>query len=528
MSGRTRAFFATVNPTVFTASAIMVAGFVLFGVVFPETATLVFDAIHNFITEYLGWMYLLSVAFFLGFLVWLGLSSYGRIRLGQPDERPQFTFLAWFSMLFSAGMGIGLVFWSVAEPILHFESPPGGEGGTAAAANQAMVYTFFHWGLHAWAVYVVLGLSVAYFSFRHQLPMTIRSIFYPLLGDRIYGPIGHVIDVLAVFGTLFGLATSLGLGVMQLNTGLNILIDLPVSHWHQVGLIAIITTIAVMSVVSGLSRGLKWLSVFNLGLALALMFFVLLAGPTLFIIRFFLESTGGYFQQLIQLSLATDAIGGSEWQKEWTMFYWAWWIAWSPFVGIFIARVSRGRTIREFIAGVLFLPSLFVFGWMSIFGGTALYLDLFVEGSGIAAAVAEDTTVALYVTLEQLPLATIATAAATLLIATYFITSSDSGTHVVDALVSRGSKHSPRRQRVIWGITEGAVAATLLIVGGERALNSLQTGSITAGLPVAIILVFACFNLLCALRREYRSEGIGPPQNLEHHNSDHNANGASS
>ncbi|WP_440995735.1 BCCT family transporter [Arhodomonas sp. SL1] len=508
---RPEQFFSTVNPTVFTASAIIVTAFVLFGVLAPATAGEVFGGLHAFITEYLGWIYLLAVTAFLAFLVYLLFSRYGRIRLGQPEDRPRFGLAAWFAMLFSAGMGIGLVFWSVAEPILHFQSPPAGDGGTPEAARQAMIYTFFHWGLHAWAVYVVLGLSVAYFSYRHRLPLTIRSIFYPLLGDRVYGPIGHLIDILAVFGTLFGLATSLGFGAMQLNTGLNLLIGLPVSQWSQVGIIATITMVAVLSVISGLDRGLKWLSVFNLALALLLLLFVLALGPTLFLIRFLLDATGGYLQQLIELSLSTDPMGGSEWQKGWTIFYWGWWIAWSPFVGIFIARISHGRTIREFIIGVLMMPTAFVLVWMATFGGTALEIALGEGGDGIAAAVAEDTTVALYATLEQLPLAGITSALATLLIATYFVTSSDSGTHVVDALISRGSKRSPRRQRVIWGITEGMVAATLLVVGGADALDSLQTASITAGLPVAVILAFACINLQRALQREYRVEGVEPP-----------------
>ena len=509
---RPERFFSTVNPTVFVASAIIVVGFVLFGVAAPTTAGRVFGQIQGFITEYLGWVYLLAVTIFLVFLVWLLFSRYGSIRLGDPDDRPHFGKAAWFSMLFSTGMGIGLVFWSIAEPILHFQNPPAGEGGTPEAARQAMIYTFFHWGLHAWAVYVVLGLSVAYFSYRHHLPLTIRSIFYPLLGDRIYGPIGHLIDILAVFGTLFGLATSLGFGAMQLNTGLNVLVDLPVSKWSQVGIIGFITSVAVLSVISGLDRGLKWLSVFNLGLALLMLLFVLALGPTLFIIRFLLDATGGYLTQLIELSLSTDPMGGSEWQKSWTIFYWGWWIAWSPFVGIFIARISHGRTIREFIVGVLMMPTAFVLVWMATFGGTALEMALGQGGAGgIAEAVSEDTTVALYVTLEQLPLAGITAALATLLIATYFVTSSDSGTHVVDALISRGSKRSPRRQRVIWGITEGLVASTLLLVGGAGALDSLQTASITAGLPVAVILAFACINLHRALKREYRVEGVEPP-----------------
>ena len=507
---RADAFFATVNPTVFAASTLIIGGFVAFGILLPESASLAFSRLNAFITEYLGWSYLLAVTFFVGFLLWLGFSRYGNIRLGQPNDRPQFRFTAWFAMLFSAGMGIGLVFWSIAEPMLHYQNPPSGVGETPQAAQQAMVYTFFHWGLHAWAVYVILGLSVAYFSFRHRLPLTIRSIFYPLLGDRIYGPIGHVIDILAVFGTLFGLATSLGFGAMQLNTGLNILLDMPVGPAWQVAIIATITGLAVISVVSGLDRGLKWLSLFNLGLALVFMAFVFLAGPTLFLIRFLLDSTGGYLQQVVGMSLHTGALNGSEWQKDWTMFYWGWWIAWSPFVGIFIARISRGRTIREFIAGVLALPTLFVFVWLTVFGGTALHLELYGASQGLAAAVNEDTTVALYRTLAELPWTTVSSALATLLIATYFITSSDSGTFVIDSLISRGAKHSPRRQRVIWGITEGTVAATLLLVGGEQALQTLQTGALTAGFPVGIILVICCISLLRALRREYQVPGVIP------------------
>lgn len=511
MGRRAKAFFATVNPAVFTASAVSVTAFVLFGVAAPDTAASVFQDIHAFITEYVGWLYLLAVSIFLVFLVWLGFSRYGAIRLGQPGDQPEFGYLAWFAMLFSTGMGIGLVFWSVAEPILHYQNPPTGEGGTPEAARQAMVYTYFHWGLHAWGVYVVLGLSVAYFSYRHRLPLTIRSIFFPLLGDRIYGPAGHVIDVLSVFGTLFGLATSLGFGALQLNTGLNVLAGVPVSPLYQVVIIACVTSIAILSVVSGLERGLKWLSVFNLGLAMAVLMFVVAAGPTLFILRFFLDSAGGYLQQLIGMSLTADAIGGSVWQKDWTMFYWAWWISWSPFVGIFIARVSRGRTIRQFIGGVLALPTLFVFVWMVAFGGSALHLELLDEGATISAAVAEDTTIALYALLAELPLTTVASGLVTLLIATYFITSSDSGTHVIDTLISRGSMHTLRRQRVIWGITQGVVAATLLIVGGEMALSSIQTASIAAGLPVMLILALACVNLVRALRREYRVEGVEPP-----------------
>ncbi len=503
-----RRFFKTVNFTVFWISMCVVVAFVLFGVLFPDPAKTAFDSIQGFITEYFGWYYLLAVTFFLVFALWLMFSRYGSIRLGPAHEKPEFSFIAWFSMLFSAGMGIGLVFWSIAEPIYYFQDPPRGEANTAAAAETAMLFTFFHWGLHAWAIYVVVALTLAYFSFRFRLPFTIRSIFYPIFGDRIYGPIGHTIDILAIFATLFGLATSLGLGVMQLNTGLNILTGMEVSVGNQILLIAAITAIAVGSVVSGLHRGLKWFSVFNLTVAGVLIVFIFFAGPTLFNLRFLVDTTGNYLQNLIQLSFWNDAVNDSEFQKSWTIFYWAWWIAWSPFVGIFIARVSRGRTIREFVAGALILPSLFVFVWLAIFGGTALHLEM--EGAGIAEAVAEDRTVALYTTLQQLPWPLITSIVASVLIVTYFITSSDSATYVVDALITRGSKRSPTRQRVIWGITEGSIAAVLLYTGGEQALESLQTGSITTGLPFSIILLFVCFNLFRALRREFDVQGVEP------------------
>ncbi len=505
---KVRKFFKTVNFTVFWISMFVVIAFVLFGVLYPDPAKAGFDAIHGFITEYFGWYYLLAVTFFLVFALWLMFSRYGSIRLGPAREKPEFSFVAWFSMLFSAGMGIGLVFWSIAEPIFYYQDPPMGEGFTPEAAETAMLFTFFHWGLHAWAIYVVVALTLAYFSFRFHLPFTIRSIFYPLIGDRIYGPIGHAIDILAIFATLFGLATSLGLGVMQLNTGLNILTGMAVSVGNQVLLIAAITAIAVGSVVSGLHRGLKWFSIFNLGVAVLLILFLFFAGPTLFNLRFLVDSTGNYLQNLIQLSFWNDAMSDSEFQKGWTIFYWAWWIAWSPFVGIFIARVSRGRTIREFVAGALLLPTLFVFVWLTVFGGTALHLEM--AGAGIAEAVAEDRTVALYTTLQQLPWPLITSIVASVLIVTYFVTSSDSATYVVDALITRGSMRSPTRQRVIWGITEGAIAAVLLYTGGEQALESLQTGSITTGLPFSIILLFVCFNLFRALRREFDVEGVDP------------------
>lgn len=502
-----RRVFRTVNFTVFGVSMALVVAFVAFGTLFRGAAERVFDALYGFITEYFGWYYLVSVTFFLAFAIWLIFSRYGQIRLGRADEEPEFSFAAWFSMLFSAGMGIGLIFWSIAEPITYFQDPPRGEpAGTPRAADAAMLFTFFHWGLHAWGIYACVAMTLAYFAYRFRMPFTIRSIFYPLLGDRIYGPFGHVIDIVAIFATLFGLATSLGLGVLQLNTGLNILAGLSVSVANQVFLIACITAIAVASVISGLHRGLKWLSLFNLVVILLLLAFLFVAGPTLFNIRFFFDGVGSYAQNLLGITLWNDATGGSAFQREWTVFYWAWWIAWSPFVGIFIARVSRGRTIREFVAGALLLPSLFVFAWLVLFGGTALDLELAAgeAGAGIADAVAEDETLALYATLAQLPWAMISSAVASLLIVTYFITSSDSATHVIDALITRGSRRSPTRQRVIWGVTEGVIAAVLLVAGGAAALEALQTASITAGLPFSVILLLVCYNFVITLRREFR------------------------
>ncbi len=514
---RLRKFLKTVDFTVFTVAMSVIVAFVLFGALFQNVAQNTFSILHAFITEYFGWYYLLAVTGYLVFALWLMFSRYGRIRLGPATERPEFGFTTWFAMLFSAGMGIGLIFWSIAEPITYFADPPLGAASPAEAAGQAMLFTFFHWGLHAWAIYTIVALTLAYFSYRYRMPFTIRSIFYPILGDRIYGPIGHAIDVLAVFATLFGLATSLGLGVLQLNTGLNILAGIEVSVTNQVILIGVITAVAVASVVSGLHRGLKWISLFNLVLITLLMTFILVVGPTLFSVRFFVDSIGEYLQNIVWLSLWNDAAGGSAFQKDWTVFYWAWWIAWSPFVGIFIARVSRGRTIREFVAGTLLLPTLFVFAWMSIFGGTALNLELAAgeAGAGIVAAVSDDVTQALYVTLAQLPWAGITSAVASLLIATYFITSSDSATYVVDALVTRGSKRSPTRQRVLWGITEGAIAAVLLVAGGEAALQALQTASLVTGLPFSIILLLIGYNLVRTLRREFAVPGMPGNRNAQ-------------
>jgi choline/glycine/proline betaine transport protein len=558
-------FLKGLNPTVALFSKMVVVVFVLFGTLMTETASQTFNTLKDYIILSLNWYYIGVVAFFLVIVIWLLFSRYGDIRLGDDDEKPEFSYLAWFAMLFSAGMGIGLVFWSIAEPIYHFQSNPfitEAQSMTPEAAELAMRITFLHWGLHPWAIYVIVGLSLAYFAYRKKLPLTIRSALYPLIGDRIYGPIGHAVDILAVFGTVFGLATSLGLGAQQMDTGLAYLFDydsyatveantaqaretyiddqcltspdemakqtcietatvtanqefprpFPIS---LVLLIIGVTAVATWSVVSGVGRGVKILSEINLLLSVLLLLFFISFGPTRYLLNSLLQNIGDYLAAVIPLSLWTDTYKNSGWQSGWTTFYWAWWIAWSPFVGIFIARVSRGRTIREFILGVLFVPTLLGFVWISFLGGTALQMELFhtmvneagetvtaIGQAGIVEAVSNDVTIALYTTFEKMDVGIIGTIAAwvaTILIGTYFITSSDSATLVVCTILSVGDEEPPLRHRVFWGIGEGAVAGVLLILGG---LQALQTASITAALPFSVVMLVMVYGLIKALQQE--------------------------
>ena len=467
------------------------------------------------------------LAGFLFFVVYLMFSRFGGIRLGDDDDRPEFSRFSWFAMLFGAGMGIGLLFWSIAEPIYHFQSNPfvGEATAQATKAQVAMRLTFFHWGLHPWAIYVIVGLTLAYFHFRRKLPLTIRSALYPLIGERIYGPIGHAADVLAVFGTIFGIATSLGLGVQQMTTGLyhitgwSIFVT-PVldeagqqvmraegvpavtgSITMQLILIAVISAIATLSVVSGVGRGVRILSELNLWLSILILVFLITFGPTAYLLQFYLQSVGDYAQSVIPLSLWTDANGQSQWQSWWTAFYWGWWIAWAPFVGMFIARISKGRTIREFVTGVLLVPTMLGFLWLILFGGTAVNIEMFGPG-GIAEAVQDDVTLALYKTFEQMQaglFGTLAAIVATTLLVTYFVTSSDSGTLVITTLLAAGDPEPPMIHRVIWGLGEGLVAAVLLLAGG---LSALQTASIAAALPFSLIMIAMIYGLMRALNEE--------------------------
>jgi choline/glycine/proline betaine transport protein len=456
----------------------------------------------SWISNNFGWFFILGANVFIVAALAFAFSPLGSIRIGGNKALPEFTTLAWYAMLLSAGMGIGLMFWSVGEPMYHYMSPSpmfsGIEGGTPEAAQAAMAVTFFHWGLHPWAIYAIVGLGLAFFAYNRGLPLTIRSIFYPLLGERIYGFWGNLIDILSVLATLMGLATSLGLGVSQVNAGLNYLFGLTISPNVQVLLIAGITGLATMSVVAGLDGGVKRLSELNMGLAGLFMLFLLIAGPTVYILSGFTQNLGFYIENLPEMSLWTETFRDTNWQGSWTVFYWAWWISWSPFVGMFIARVSKGRTVREFILGVMIIPTLLSFVWMSVFGGSALKLQSSGEAD-IYTAVSENVATAMFEMMKSFPLTSILSFVGIILVTVFFVTSSDSGSLVVDHLTSGGKLDSPVPQRVFWAIMEGVVAAVLLLGGG---LETLQTAAITTGLPFTLVLLLIVYALYTGLRQE--------------------------
>ena len=492
-----------IHAPVFWPSVALIIIFITVTLWVGEPMELIFADIKTFITDKTGWLFIIAVNAFIIYCFYLGFSKYGSIRLGGKDAQPEFSTGAWFAMLFSAGMGIGLLFWGVAEPVNHYAMPPFGEAFTQEAAERAMNFTFLHWGFHAWAIYTVVGLALAFFAYNKKLPLTIRSVFYPLLGEKIHGWMGNVIDVLAVLATLFGLATSLGLGVKQVSGGLFYLFGVPNTITVQVLLIAGITLIATLSVVSGIDKGVKFLSQWNVRIAAALLIFVLIVGPTLFIFRSFVQNMGNYLSSILEVSTWTEAYRDNGWQGDWTVFYWAWWISWSPFVGMFIARVSRGRTIQEFIFGVLLVPTLLTFLWLTALGGTAIYIDM-QEGllSGnhfLADSITGDVSTALFVFLEKFPFSGIGSIIGILLITSFFVTSSDSGSLVIDSITAGGKLDAPVGQRIFWATAEGAVAAVLLIGGG---LTALQTAAITTGLPFLAILFVMCYSLQKGLRQE--------------------------
>lgn len=484
-------FGLDVNGSVFFTSAFIIIIIIALTLLYKEGAEQVFTAIQNYVANKAGWFFILSINIFLLFMIYLAFSKFGHLRIGGQNAKPEFKTMSWFAMLFSAGMGIGLLFWSISEPVYHFLSPPMATQGTPEAAKEAMKFTFLHWGFHAWAVYALVGLSLAYFAYSRGLPLTIRSIFYPYLGDRIYGKIGDAIDIFAVLATLFGLATSLGMGVQQIAAGLEHLFGIDSGVQTQIILIAFVTLIATVSVVLGVDKGVRVLSEWNMRIALLFLLMVVVLGPTIFIFKSFVQNTGSYLSSFLEVATWTESYTGKSWQNAWTIFYWGWWIAWSPFVGMFIARISKGRTVREFILGVLLVPSLVTFFWITAFGSTAIHQILLGDNT-IAEAVKDNVATALFVFLEDYPFSFYLNIVAIILIGGFFVTSSDSGSLVVDNLTSGGKIDSPVGQRVFWAIAEGAVAAVLLIGGG---LQALQTATIVTGLPFAIILLVMCFSL---------------------------------
>lgn len=461
----------------------------------PRRADALFSGAQAWVVGNLDWFYTVSVTIFLVFLVLLASSRFGDIRLGPDDAEPEFSFLSWTAMLFAAGMGIGLMYFGVGEPLQHYLKPPTEVGSTPAAAREALQSTFFHWGFHAWAIYGTMGLVLAYFGFRYNLPLTMRSGLYPLLKQRINGPIGHGVDAFALVGTIAGIATTLGYGAMQLSAGLNTLTGWDTTTTgFRATVIVVVVFLAGISAVSGLEKGVRRLSEFNLSLSLLLLGFVVIAGPTVFLFQALSENIGNYVSGLVQLSLRTFAYepaNDTSWFGGWTILYWAWWISWSPFVGMFIARISRGRTIRQFVIGVLLVPTTFNLVWMTAFGNSAIWIDTHVAHGALAASVG-NVDALLFRFFEYLPWFKLVAWLAIVLIAVFFITSADSGAFVVDTIASRGHPDSPIWQRLFWAVVLGVTALVLLLAGG---LKALQAMTLVAAVPVTIIMLSLCYGL---------------------------------
>lgn len=487
------------NRPVFYLSSLSILLLVLFALIAPQTADVFFTDLQSTIIANGSWFYVVSVAIILITVLFLGFSSFGDVRLGPDHCKPDYSLPSWLSMLFAAGMGIGLMFFGVAEPVMHFLSPPTATQGTTEAVQEAMKMTFFHWGLHAWAIYAVVGLILAYFSFRLNLPLTLRSALYPMIGDRIYGWAGHTVDILAVVSTVFGIATSLGLGAAQINSGLSYLFGLEESIPVQIYLMIGIIAVAIVSVATGLDKGIRRLSELNMILAIALLLFILILGPTVFLLAAYVQNTGAYLSDIVRNTFNLFAYNKTDWIGGWTIFYWGWWLAWAPFVGLFIARISRGRTIREFVIGVLVIPTAFTLFWMTVFGNSAIDL-IYTQGvDKLGDMVSTNAPVALFVFLENFPFQGFLSFIATLMVIVFFVTSCDSGAMVVDMLCSHGRNDTPVWQRIYWAVGVGVVSAILLTAGG---LNALQTMTIATALPFSIILLISMVGLVKALRIE--------------------------
>ena len=519
------------EPTIFFTSAGLMVAFLIALLIAPETIRDVFADGREWVVTNLGWFFIMGVNAWLLFLLWVAISRYGQIRLGREDEKPEYGNISWFTMLFAGGIGTVLMFWGVAEPIFHFSNPPHGdiEPHSVEASQEAIGFSLYHLGLHTWTIFTLPGLAFAYFIHRHGLPMRVSSVFYPLLKERVYGPLGKIIDIFAVLGTLFGVAVSIGLGTSQINAGLSELMGVPDNVTVKVLIIIALTAVAVASIVAGLDKGVKVLSNINIGMATGLMLFVLVTGSTVFLLRGIVETLGIYVSNIVPMAFWNDTLaqytqedGNWGWQGNWTVFYWAWTVTWSPFIGIFVARISKGRTIREFVLGVLFAPSLFTLVWFAIFGWSAMEIDgigsaareaLGDQAGVMSAAVAESVPLAMFAFFEHFPATTLIQGLAVVIVAIFFATSSDSASLVVDMLCTGDAGQGPARQRVFWGVSEGAVAAMLIVLAGEAGLEALQQVITVIGLPIFIMvfaMIFALFRGLSAERISKVKVGTPP------------------
>lgn len=496
-----KTFKLVVHKPVFYPALFIIILSVTLAIFFSEQASEIFDKVQNFVSEKGGWVYTLSVNAFIAFCIFLAFGKYGSVRIGGPNAKPEFKVSAWFAMLFSAGIGNGLVLFSIADPVRDFVDPPrlSATADATVRAQEAINFSFLHHGIHGWAIYSVIGLALAYFTYNRKMPLTIRSAFYPLLGEKIYGWIGDVIDVVAVVATLFGLATTLGFGVGQINAGFSHVFGIPHSLLFQYLVILAVTGIATISVVSGVNKGVKFLSELNVSVALIIFTLVLVLGPTAFILKGYIQNIGSYLYNFVDLSTWSGAYEENKWHNNVTLMYWGWWASWSPFVGTFIARISRGRTIKEFVLGVLLLPALVTFLWFSAFGGTTM-LGLIEGDFALIDAVNENISTALYVFFEKFPLAIVLKTLGMVLICSFIITSADSGALVVDSITSGGQRGTPAIQRIIWASLSGLIAAALLGGGG---LDTLQAAVTISGLPFAVLLVIMCISLFIGIKEDF-------------------------
>ncbi|WP_411734626.1 BCCT family transporter [Paeniglutamicibacter sp.] len=494
-----------VHRWVFWPAAIIIIVFATFAMTMPTTAEALFASIQSKIIGYFNWYYVLIATGFVVFSLWLGFGKFGEIKLGKDDDEPEFSLGSWFSLLFAAGMGIGLVFYGVSEPLSHFASPkPGASGTPAELAQQAQAQTFLHWGVHAWSIYVVIGLALAYAIHRRGRPISIRWTLEPLLGRKVHGGLGNLIDVVALVGTIFGVATSLGLGVLQISAGLESAGLIQASQFVDLIIIAVVTVMVLFSVLSGVGKGMKWLSNTNLLLAGVFVAFLLIVGPTQFLLRNFVQSVGNYLQNFLAMSFNVSAFTGTEgeiWQGTWTTFYWGWWISWAPFVGIFIARISKGRTVRQFVAGVILVPTVVTMLWFAVLGGTAIYGQLQGTGNLVAPDRSIDTEGALFAMLDQLPAGAVLTVGAIIMIVIFFVTSADSGALVMGMIATGGEVEPKNWIRIFFTLATSLLAASLLLSGG---LEALKTAAIIIALPFSIVLILICWATYLAFSREVK------------------------